>query len=60
VHGTLAVTDSADDLRKQAEKCLRLADQCSGHGVAAELRQLAAEYKDKAMKLEEAISGRGD
>jgi hypothetical protein len=57
MYGSLAVAASADDLRQRAERCLRLADQCSDRMAAIELTQLAVEYHSRATELEEALSG---
>ena len=40
--------DSAQDLRVQAERCIRLAKECATPSVSASLMALAADYFERA------------
>ena len=46
------MSESVEWLREQAERCLRLARAATTSDVAKTLRTLAAEYFDRATKLE--------
>jgi hypothetical protein len=46
------MSDSVQWLREQAERCLRLARVCADTAIAESLKALAAEYFDRATKLE--------
>ena len=42
---------SAEYLREQAERCMRLARGCASNDVAQSLMDLAADYLERAAKL---------
>jgi hypothetical protein len=42
------MSDNAEDLRFQAERCMRLAKDCSTPSVSEKLMALAAEYLERA------------
>jgi hypothetical protein len=43
--------DSAQDLRAQAERCIRLAKECAAPSVSESLMALAADYFERAARL---------
>jgi hypothetical protein len=43
-------------LREQAERCLRLARSVTANDIADRLRALAAEYLERATKLEQPVA----
>jgi hypothetical protein len=42
------MSDSAQDLRAEAERCMRLAKECSTPSVSERLMAVAAEYLERA------------
>ena len=45
---------SAEYLREQAERCMRLARACASNDLAQSLMDLAADYLERAAKLSQA------
>jgi hypothetical protein len=45
------MSESAQDLRAQGERCIRLAKECSTPSVSEKLMALAADYFERAARL---------
>jgi hypothetical protein len=45
------MSESAQDLRAQAERCIRLAKECATPSVSESLKALAADYFERAARL---------
>jgi hypothetical protein len=45
------MSESAQDLRAQAERCIRLAKECATPSVSESLMALAADYFERAGRL---------
>ncbi len=46
-----------DDLRRQAERCFRLARAINNHDVVAMLERLGSEFEEKAREIERKRDG---